>query len=102
MPTHDDPSALWGAVMTAAGAFVALLVAFGVPLTETQTEALLAFGMALTPLLTALLIRRRAWKPSSVVEAAHEAARYGGLPEEVAKLPEARDESRDGELDHGP
>lgn len=77
MNTRTDPSALFGSIVTAIGAILALLVAFGVDLTETQREAILGTAVALGPLVTALLIRRHAYAPATVerrVRAAQQAS----------------------------
>lgn len=79
----DDPSALWGAVVALVGAVVALLVAFGVELTDQQVQAILGLFAAVGPLVTALLIRRTAWRPSSVRRAVAEAAARGEVPTDL-------------------
>lgn len=64
MPTRQtDPSSFWGSIVAAIGAALALAVAFGVPLTEEQTVAILGFGTALGPIVTQWLIRQDAWSP---------------------------------------
>lgn len=79
LPTTDrDPSGLFGLAVTFAGSVLALLVAFGVELTEEQIAAILGVGTAGGPLLTAWLIRRKAWAPEThrrEVEKAYEAGR---------------------------
>lgn len=80
---NDDPSALWGSVVTTVGATVALLVAFGVELTDQQVQAVLGVFAAVGPLVTALLIRRTAWRPSSVRRAVAEAAARGEFPPDL-------------------
>lgn len=75
-----DPSALWGSIGAAVGATITLLVAFGIDLTPEQTEALLGFVATVGPLVTALLIRRKAWKPSSVRELVELAVARGEVP----------------------
>lgn len=65
----EDPSRLWGSVVAVVGAVVAFLVAQGVvtPDTEEHVVSLLtAAGPLVTALLTAYLISRRAYKPSTV------------------------------------
>lgn len=63
---HTDPSGLFGAVGTAAAAVLTLLVAFGVPLTADQSEAILGVVAVAGPLWTAWAIRRHAWAPRTV------------------------------------
>lgn len=77
MNTNTDPSGLFGSIVTVVGAVLALAVAFGVDLTETQREAILGTATALGPLVTALLIRRHAWAPASVDRAVTAASRDG-------------------------
>lgn len=79
----DDPSALWGSIAATVGALLALFVAFGVDLTEDQITAILGLFSAVGPLVTALLIARRAWKPSSVKRAVAEAAGRGEVPPDL-------------------
>lgn len=80
MNSHTDPSGLWGTVVTVLGAALALAVAFGADLTETQREAILGTATALGPLVTALLIRRYAWAPATVDRRLVEQARALGAP----------------------
>lgn len=60
-----DPSGVLGGVAMLIAAVVALLVAFGVPISEEQTVAVLGFTTAAGPFVTAWLIRREAWAPES-------------------------------------
>lgn len=79
-PTPDtDPSGYYGSFVTLIGALLALLVAFGVDLTDTQTAAILGVATAAGPLVTAWLIRRRAWAPDThrgALERAYEAGTH--------------------------
>jgi ABC-type spermidine/putrescine transport system permease subunit I len=56
---NTEPAVTIGAVTTLIAAAIALLVAFGVDITEDQTKAILAFVAAAGPLASALLIRRK-------------------------------------------
>jgi hypothetical protein len=49
-------------------ALIALLVAFGVTITETQTAALLGVVGAVTTVASALAARRRAFAPATVAK----------------------------------
>lgn len=80
MNTRTDPSGLFGSIVTALGAILALVVAFGVEIDETQREAILGTAVALGPLVTALLIRRHAWAPATVDRRLVEQARALGAP----------------------
>lgn len=67
LPTRTtDPSGLFGSIGTAVGALLALLVAFGVDLTQEQVTSILGVVAAVGPLVTAWAIRRYAWAPQSV------------------------------------
>lgn len=63
--TQSDPSGLFGAVGTTAGAVLALLVVVGILDGETA-EAILAVVVTIGPLVTAWAIRRHAFAPESV------------------------------------
>lgn len=80
VPTSDsDPSGLYGSVVSLIGAVLALLVAFGVDLTDEQTAVILGVATAAGPIVTAVLIRRRAWAPEShqaATERAYEAGTH--------------------------
>lgn len=67
MPTsYTDPSTLFGSLVTFAGAVLALVVAFGLDLSAEQVERILAALAAAGPLVTAWLIRRKAYAPATV------------------------------------
>ncbi|MDP8961503.1 MAG: hypothetical protein M3N32_07820 [Actinomycetota bacterium] len=61
----NDPSSVFGGILTLLGAGISLLVAFGVELTPEQATAILGFTTAAGPFVTAFLIRRKAWSPES-------------------------------------
>jgi hypothetical protein len=78
--SQSDPSGLYGTIVGVGAAFLALLIAFGIPLTPDQTEAIQNMLMVGGPLLTAWLIRRKAWAPTSVdyaTAASYDAGREG-------------------------
>lgn len=54
---NTEPAITIGSVLTLVGAAIALLVAFGVDITDDQQKAILAFVAAAGPLATGLLIR---------------------------------------------
>lgn len=88
----EDPSKFWGALVGVVGATTGLLVAFGVDLTEDQIKAVLTFFGAVGPIVTALLISRQAFKPSTVVEIKEKAVNAALSPrvrplEEQTNLP---------------
>lgn len=63
--SHEDPSGLYGTVVGIIGALLALATAFGVPLTDTQQDAILQLAVVAGPAVTAWLIRRKAYAPST-------------------------------------
>ena len=65
---RTEPARLIGAVTALVTAGIALLVAFGVPLTDTQQIAILSVVAAVAPLLAALVIRERVYAPATVAE----------------------------------
>ena len=67
LPTpNTDPGGLYGAVITLLGAVLALAVGFGAALTEQQIALILGVATAAGPLVTAFMIRRKAWAPATV------------------------------------
>lgn len=77
MTPQSDPAGLYGSLAAVLGAILALLTAFGVPLTQTQEEAILGLFVVAGPLVTAWLIRRKAWAPDSVESVTREAYQQG-------------------------
>lgn len=69
-----DPSSLFGSIGAVVGAVIALLVAFGVVLTEDQTAAILGLVAVLSPIVTAYAIRRKAYSPATHFREVEEAA----------------------------
>lgn len=71
MPRSDhklsdrDPSSLYGSVSTLVAAAITLLVAFGLPVSPDQAAAVLGFVAVLGPVVTAALIRRKAYAPQT-------------------------------------
>lgn len=63
---NSDPSGLVGQVGAAVGALLALLIAFGIDLTEAQVTAILGVVATFGPLAIAYLIRRKAYAPDTV------------------------------------
>ena len=54
----DEPAITIGTISAAVSAIIALLVAFGVPLTEDQQIAILGVVAALGPIVAAVITRR--------------------------------------------
>lgn len=68
-PTRDEPLLTVGGVTTAVTALLALLAAFGIPLTEDQQVAILGVAAVVAPVLVAVVARRwvsPAWKVPAV------------------------------------
>lgn len=63
-----EPAAVAGTIVAVVTAGLALVVAFGVDLDETQTEAILGVAAVVAPILAALLIRPRVTPNGKVVE----------------------------------
>lgn len=81
---RGDPSVQTGTVGAVIGALIVLLVEFGVQISPGQAVAVLGFVAVAAPPLTALWIRRRAWRPSTVAATVDrvEAAVLEGPPED--------------------
>lgn len=106
---HSDPSKLYGSVGAFVAAVLVCLVAFGVPLTEQQTVALLGVLAAAAPVLTAFGIRLHAWAPDSVdaakADAWGEGMRYATdhlAPDPVQTDNRPRPEDGDDEVPQDP
>jgi len=54
---RNEPAITIGAITAAVGAVLALLVAFGLNLSEAQTGAIIAVVVALGPLVSAIITR---------------------------------------------
>lgn len=61
-----EPLLTVGGVGSLVTAIIAALVAFAVPLSQTQQVAILGLVVALAPFLIAVVGRRRVWSPDSV------------------------------------
>lgn len=85
--THTNPSSApaepllgVGAIVAAVTALLALLVAFGIHLTDAQQSAVLGFLAALAPLVTAWLGRGRVYSPRTVARLLADARRNRSAP----------------------
>jgi hypothetical protein len=65
-PDSQEPVLSVGAVTAGVSALIALLVAFGVDLTEAQTTAILGLVAVAAPFVVGVLARRRAYAPATV------------------------------------
>lgn len=65
-PTSAEPALKIGLVTAAAGAVLTLLVAFGVHLSQAQSEAIMGAIVTISPIVCALLIRRKVYAPATV------------------------------------
>lgn len=85
--TTSEPALTIGSVGAAVAALVALLVAFGVPISQEQTVAILGVVASVGPLLAAVLIRRKVWSPASLAALVPEHDGAGPAPEDVEPEP---------------
>lgn len=67
-PAPDSTEPLWsvGAITAVVTAALALLVSFGVPLSDGQQAAILGFLAAAAPLAVAALARQKVYAPATV------------------------------------
>lgn len=63
----NEPAVTGGSVVAVVTALLALVVAFGVPITDQQREAILAVVGVVAPLAVALLVRKHV-TPTAKVE----------------------------------
>lgn len=79
---YKEPAWTIGAISTAVAGVLALLIAFGVPLTDAQQAAILGVIAGVAPLITALVIRGKVYSPSTrdadVAQAAGTSSDEGG------------------------
>lgn len=66
--TQREPAAVAATIVALVAAGIAAVVAFGVDLDETQTEAILGLTAVLAPVLAGLLIRPKVTPNAKVVE----------------------------------
>lgn len=67
-PMGKEPARIIGLTLTAVTSVIALLVAFGVPITPEAQVAILGVVAGVGPLVTYLLTRGRVWSPHSVAK----------------------------------
>jgi multisubunit Na+/H+ antiporter MnhG subunit len=65
-PDSTEPALSVGAVAAAVGAVLALLISFGVDLTESQTKAILGVVLVAGPVALAAITRARVYAPGTV------------------------------------
>lgn len=70
---QTEPAAIIGAISTAVASILALLVAFGLDITQEQQVAILAVVAAVGPIVVALLIRPKVVSPATADKAVNEA-----------------------------
>lgn len=63
-----EPATIVSGITAAATAIIALLVAFGIPLTDEQTAAILAVVAVAAPLVAGLIVRRFVTPAAAVAE----------------------------------
>lgn len=72
-----EPAAIIGGITAFVTAVLALLVAYGVDISQTQQTAILGLVAVVAPLIAALAIRFKVWSPASVQEVKRDAYRAG-------------------------
>lgn len=85
--TTSEPARIVGGTGAVVAAVLGLLVAFGVPITEDQKNAILTVALVLTPIITAELVRRRVWSPASLARVLPEHDGAGPAPGDVDEKP---------------
>lgn len=85
--TNSEPARVVGGAGAVVAAVLGLLVAFGVPITEEQKNAILTVALLLAPIVTAELVRRRVWSPASLARVLPEHDGAGPAPGDVDEKP---------------
>jgi ABC-type enterobactin transport system permease subunit len=80
-----EPAQIIGWLTGAATAVIALLVAFGLDLDQTQQAAILGVVAVVAPVVAGLVIRSKVFAPDTVQSIARQAANTGKVPDR-AKL----------------
>jgi hypothetical protein len=65
---ESEPAITIAGIVSLIGAVIALLVAFGIDVTETQRDAILAVATIGLPIAAGLLIRRKVFSPATHAE----------------------------------
>lgn len=76
-----EPAQIIGYLTGAATAVIALLVAFGLDLTQEQQAAILGVVAVVAPVVAGLVIRSAVFSPNSAQNAADQAAKTGVAPQ---------------------
>jgi hypothetical protein len=82
----SEPLVTPATVVASCSALVAMLVAFGLPLSDNQTVAILGFVTVAAPLLVAAWARRRVFAPATVRTMVVDAATHGDIRTEAAEV----------------
>ena len=78
---NTEPAQIIGWLTGAATAIIALLVAFGLNLDQTQQAAILGVVAVLAPIIAGLIIRTRVFSPATTESIAKESANTGAVPD---------------------
>lgn len=81
-----EPATIVGSITAAATAIIALLVAFGMDLTQDQQNAILGVVAVAAPVIAAVIIRGKVYAPKTVQEQVNAAA-VSGEAADVAPPP---------------
>lgn len=98
MDMRTEPSVIVGTITGAAAAVIAVLVAFGVPITDDQRTALLGLVAVLAPVIAAVIIRGKVYAPETVqrlVREAHPSPARTSVPRERWGVEQLRRERED-------
>lgn len=72
-----EPATIVGTITAAATAVIALLVAFGMDLTDEQQQAILGVVAVAAPVIAAVVIRGKVYAPKTAQEVVNDAAETG-------------------------
>lgn len=73
----SEPATIVGTITAAATAVIALLVAFGMDLTDEQQQAILGVVAVAAPVIAAVVIRGKVYAPKTAQEVVNDAAETG-------------------------
>jgi hypothetical protein len=80
MNLQTEPAQLIGYITAAVSAAIALLVAFGVDLTDDQTAAILGIVAVAAPIISGIITRSKVYAPASVEKIADQQYQAGTPP----------------------
>lgn len=87
-----EPATIVGTITAAATAVIALLVAFGLDLSDEQQQAILGVVAVAAPVIAAVVIRGKVYAPKTAQEVVNDAAETG-VAADVATPPPSKSAS---------